>query len=108
MTDNTTITNAALAVDIARIGERLEGLGEDLHRVQATLDGFLNGNNGRPGVIERLALSEQAIIGLSVRVVAIESTERESAKLPWKVILAIIGVTGTLATGLVTIITKMI
>lgn len=98
MADNTMITNTQLAVSLTRVEERIANMADDIHRIEVTIEGFINGTNGRPGVMERIALGEQAIVGLAARVTNIETTERESAKVSGKTVAALIGVATTLAT----------
>lgn len=104
MSNEPTITNNQLSVSIARIEERLAALGSDVHRIEESLETFLNGSNGRPGVIERLTINEQALVGLTARVTSMEAQEKESAKLPTKVIVGLIGIITTLSGSIVLVV----
>ena len=115
MPPQNTLTNQDLAVSIARVEERLEGVSEDLHRVQGTLDQFLNGSNGRPGVIERLALNEVAIVGLGSRLDSLDNRVDSVSKsrprtegLGTKATLKLIGIIGTLATALSAVVNHLV
>lgn len=90
------MTNEDLNVAIVRLQERAEATAADVHEIKEALVG----SGGRPGLVERVTVTEQRVIGLELRAAALESSRSESARLPWKALMAVVGLATTLATAL--------
>lgn len=94
------LTNEDLNVALVRLEGRAEAMAADVHEIKEALVG----NGSRPGLIERMTVAEQRVIGVESRLTSLESSGREQSRLSWKALMAVVGIAGTLATALVELI----
>lgn len=87
------LTNEELAVSIAKVEERLDGLVDDVREIRDAIVG----NGSRPGIVERVTVAEQRVIGTESRLTALEGAGREQSKLSWRALASVIGLATTLA-----------
>lgn len=71
------VTNFQLALTLERMMANMEGMAENINRLEGSIESLINGANGRPGVLERLTITEQATIGLGARLTAIEARQEQ-------------------------------
>lgn len=88
-----TMTNEDLNVALVRLEGRMEALTSDIHEIKEALVG----NGSRPGIVERMTVAEQRIIGVESRLTSIEARGEDRTKLSWKAITALIALATTLA-----------
>jgi hypothetical protein len=99
------MTNDELAVSIAKVEERLDGLADDVREIKDALVG----NGSRPGLVERVAVSEQRVTGVESRLTALESRPgREGTGLSTTKLLGIMAAMAGAITGLIEIIAKLV
>lgn len=108
------LTNADLAVSIARLEGRMDGIHEDISRLERSLLTFIEGNGSRPGALERITILEQRtlatdVVSLSLvnRLGSLESRESAASRIPWKAVVGIIGGLVGLAISLAEVIAKL-
>lgn len=87
------LSNEELAVSIAKIEERVDGMADDVREIRDCIVG----NGSRPGLVERTTVVEQRVIGAESRLTALEGSGREQARMSWKALTGVIALATTLA-----------
>lgn len=103
----TAITNADLAVSLARVEERIGSMTEDVRDIKEVL----TGSNGRPGLLERTVILEQKTISDGLRIVNLEkglSSSSRSKGMSNKALLGLVGVVSSLVTIVGQLITRLL
>lgn len=98
-----TITNADLAVSLARVEERIGAMTEDIKDIKEVL----TGSNGRPGLLERTVILEQKTISDGLRIVSLEKKTQKSGDASGLSTKALMGLVGAIS-GLVTIVGQLV
>lgn len=98
-----TITNADLAVSLARVEERIGAMTEDIKDIKEVL----TGSNGRPGLLERTVILEQKTISDGLRIVSLEQKTQKSGDASGLSTKALMGLVGAIS-GLVTIVGQLV
>lgn len=98
------ITNADLAVSLARVEERIGSLTETLTEDIKDVKDALAGSNGRPGLLERTVVLEGRVSFLEEK----GRTKPQASELSTKALVGLVGIVSSLVTIISQLVTKYV